>query len=184
MAEATGVDIVRGCTLEPADPAGASGALGHHRPETTVLALRGGTAELNGYAVRQSRLDVLASPLADGGDLDDALVKAAAEHGVRLAVDLGPLLRARGRDRTAAIAGLRKHRELLEDADAPYVVTAGATSHLELRAPRELAAVASVAGFDREAVEAGPGRVGPACRAEPRAPRRRLRRPGRPARGG
>jgi ribonuclease P/MRP protein subunit RPP1 len=155
IAEAYDVDVVDGRTLEPTTPAEASGALGHHRPETTVLALRGGGDGLNPYAVRRDRLDVLAGPLADAGSVDDVLVKAAAEHGVRLAVDLGPVLRSSGDERTRSIAGLRKLRELLEDAEAPYVVTASATSHLELRAPRELAAVAAVAGFDREAVEAG-----------------------------
>lgn len=155
ITEAYGVDVVDGRTLEPSTPAEASGALGHHRPETTVLALRGGGDGLNPYAARQDRLDVLSGPLADGGTVDDVLVTAAADHGVRLAVDLGSVLRSSGDERTRSIAGLRKLRELLEDADAPYVVTAGATSHLELRAPRELAAVAAVAGFDRAAVEVG-----------------------------
>jgi ribonuclease P/MRP protein subunit RPP1 len=146
VAEAYEVDVVEGRTLEPSNPAEASGALGHHRPETTVLALRGGGDGLNGHAARQGRLALLASPLADGGTVDDVLVKAAAQPGVRLAVDLGPVLRSSGDERTRSIAGLRKLRELIEDADAPYVVTAGATSHLELRAPREIAAVAAVAG--------------------------------------
>lgn len=155
IAEAYDIDIVDGRTLEPSNPAEAAGMLGHHRPETTVLALRGGHDGLNRYAVRQDKLDVLARPMGEGGDVDDVLVQAATDHGVRLAVDLGSVLRARGDDRTSAIAGLRKLRELVADAGAPYVVTAGAASHLELRAPRELAAVAAVAGFDREAVEAG-----------------------------
>ena len=154
IAEAWGVDVVDAAVLEPDDPAGASGAIGHHREEATLLVLRAPTASLAAYAARQPKVDVLVPP-ADGDGLDDVLVNAAAEHGVRLAVDLGPVLRARGPDRTAAIAGLRKLRELIEHADAPYVVTGSPGSHLELRAPRELAAVAAVAGFDREAVEAG-----------------------------
>lgn len=152
---AFGVDVVRGLTLTPDDPAAARGAVGHHRPETTVLALDGGDPEMNAFAVRQAKVDVLRRPMAGDGDLDHVLVRLAAEHDVRLAVELGPVLRSTGPARTRAIGGLRKLRELVEDAEAPFVVTAGAGSHLELRAPRELAAVAATAGFDREAVERG-----------------------------
>jgi len=155
VGEACGIDVVDGLELTPADPSQAAGAVGHHRPTTTVLCLRGGTGALNRYAVRQPKLDVLTRPMAGRGDLDHVLVRAAAENGVRLAVDLGPVLRETGPSRSAAIAGLRKLRELIADADAPYIVTASPGSHLELRAPRELAAVAAVAGFDREAVERG-----------------------------
>lgn len=152
--EAYGVDVVAGLTLAPDGPATAGGAIGHHRPGSTVLCVCGGQS-VNGYAVREPRIDVLAKPMAGGGDLDHVQVGAAADHGVRLAVDLGPVLRETGASRSTAIAGLRKLRQLVADADAPYVVTAGATSHLELRAPRELAAVASSAGFDRDAIERG-----------------------------
>ena len=154
VADAYDLDVVAGVALEPSTPAAASGALGHHRPDTTVLTLRGGR-DLNAYAVRQVKLDVLAAPMAEGGDIDHVIAAAAADHGVRLAVDLGPVLRASGDARSTSISKLRKLRELLEDADAPYVVTAGARSHLELRAPRELAAAAAVAGFDRAQVESG-----------------------------
>lgn len=149
------LDVVEGVELRPADPAGASGAVGHHRPTSELLCLRGGDPALNAYAIRQDRVDVLMRPTAGGTDVDHVVVGAAAENGVRLAVDLGPVLRAAGPTRSTAIARLRKLRELLEDAEASYVVTGGPTSHLELRAPRELAAAAAVAGFDRDAIEAG-----------------------------
>lgn len=154
--EATfGLDVVEGLTLTPDNRAAARGAVGHHRPETTVLALDGGDPAVNAFGVRQTKVDVLRRPMAGDGDLDHVLVRLAAEHDVHLTVELGPVLRSTGPARTKAIAGLRKLRELVEDADAPFVVTAGAGSHLELRAPRELAAVADTAGFDREAVERG-----------------------------
>lgn len=153
--EAYGIDVVAGLELSPDTPAEAAGAVGHHRPAVTMLCLRGGDPELNAYAVRQSKLDVLATPMAGDGDLDHVQVRAAADHRVRVAVDLGPVLRTTGGERTAAIAGLRKLRELLMDADAPYVVTAGASSHLGLRSPRDLASVATVAGFDRAGIERG-----------------------------
>ncbi len=153
--EAYDVDVVDGVELAVDGPSQAGGAIGRHRGSTTVLSVRGGDPSLNGYVVRQPEVDVLSRPMAGDGDLNHVLVRQAADRGVRLSVELGPLVRETGPGRSAAIAGLRKLRELVEAYDAPYVVTAGAASHLQLRAPRELAAVAAVAGFDRDAVERG-----------------------------
>jgi ribonuclease P/MRP protein subunit RPP1 len=50
---------------------------------------------------------------------------------------------------------LRKLRELVAAYDAPYVVSATPRSHLQLRAPRELAALGEVLGFDADDVLAG-----------------------------
>ena len=152
--EAYDVDLVRGVEIRADEPSKASGYLGTHRETATVLLLHGGSTALNEFAVRQERVDVLAHPMREG-DLNHVLVKAAKEHGVRLEVNLATVLRASGGRRVRALSGLRKLRELIEAVDAPYVVSADAASHLELRAPRELLAVGEAIGFDREAIEAG-----------------------------
>lgn len=149
-----GVDVVRGVEVRAEDPAQASGYLGSLRQEAAVLALHGGSTALNRFAVRQERVDVLAHPMRDG-DLNHVLVKAAAEHGVHLEVNLGRVLRTSGGRRVRTLSGLRKLRELIAAYDAPFVVSADAASHLELRAPRELFALGEVIGFDRDDVEAG-----------------------------
>ena len=152
--EGYGVDVVRGVEIRADDPSQASGYLGSYREDATVLALHGGSTELNRFAVHQERVDVLAHPMREG-DLNHVLVKAAKEHGVRLEVNLARVLRASGGRRVRALSDLRKLRELIDDCEAPYVVSADAASHLELRAPRELLAVGEVIGFDPEAIEAG-----------------------------
>lgn len=152
--EAYGIDVVPAVEIHAADPAQASGYVGSLRPETTVLLLRGASTALNRFGANQARVDVLADPMAEG-DLNHVLVRAAREHGVRLEVNLGRVLRSTGGRRVRALSGLRKLRELVEAYDAPYVVSADAASHLELRAPRELLAVGEAVGFDREAIEAG-----------------------------
>lgn len=149
-----GVDVVDGIEIRAQDPAQASGYLGALRPQTTVLCLHGGSTELNQFAVRQERVDVLAHPTRHG-DLNHVLVREAKEHGVRLEVNLGRVLRAEGGRRVQVLSGLRKLRELLEAYDAPYVVSGDPAGHLALRAPRELVAVGEAMGFDAEAIEAG-----------------------------
>lgn len=155
IAETYGIDVVTGVEVRAADPSSASGYVGNAREEHAIVAVHGGDPAINRFAVEQPAVDVLAHPMADGGDLNHVLVKAAAQNGVRLEVNLGPVLREDGGSRVRAIADRRKLRELLDAYDAPFVVSADATSHLELRAPREVVAVCERLGFAAEAAEAG-----------------------------
>jgi len=152
--DAYGIDVVEGVEIRAEDAAQASGYLGALRSRATVLCLHGGSTDLNTFAVRQDRVDVLAHPMR-GGDLNHVLVREAKAHGVRLEVNLSRVLRSEGGRRVQALSGLRKLRELIEAYDAPYVVSGDPSSHLQLRAPRELIAVGEAIGFSREMVDAG-----------------------------
>jgi len=153
--EASGIDVVDAVEIVAPDPERASGAVGGLRPDHTLLCVRGGTNRLNRFAVENERVDVLTRPMADEGDVNHVLVNRAAENGVRVEFDFGPVLRATGGERVQALRNLRKLRELVVDADAPFVVSANPASHLDLRAPRELIAVGEVVGFDPDTVRAG-----------------------------
>jgi ribonuclease P/MRP protein subunit RPP1 len=150
-----GIDAVRGIEIDAADPQSAAGAVGNYRRDCTVLLVRGGTDALNRYAVETDRVDVLTRPMADGGDINHVLAKAAATHRVHIEFDFGPVLRHSGGRRVQAIKRLRKLRELVEQYDAPFVVSVNADSHRQLRAPRELRAVGEQLGFDGEQITAG-----------------------------
>jgi len=93
--------------------------------------------------------------MAGDGDFNHVLAKAARDNGVHVEFDFGPVLRATGGKRVRALADLRKLREIVSHYDAPYVVSANARSHLQLRAPRELVAVGEAAGFDADWVRDG-----------------------------
>jgi ribonuclease P/MRP protein subunit RPP1 len=129
--------------------------VGEHRSEHTLVILAGGTEETNRFAAEEPRVDVLARPMARRGDVDHVIAKAAARNGVRIEFDLAPVLRTSGGRRVRALSDLRKLRELVEKYDVPYVVSASPGSHLEVRAPRELAAVGAAIGFSREAILEG-----------------------------
>jgi len=149
------VDVVDAVEIGAQDPSSASGAIGNFRAQTTILVLRGGTPELNRYAAESPKVDVLAAPMRGTGDVNHVIVKAAVEHDVRIEFDLAHVLRREGGPRVQALRGLRKLREIVEHYDAPYVVSASPTTHLQLRAPRELLAVGDVIGFDRDQIQAG-----------------------------
>ena len=153
--EEYGVDVVTGVEVRADDVSRASGFVGSARDDQTVVAVHGGDAEINRFAVEQPAVDVLAHPMRGDGDVNHVLAQAAADNGVRVEFDLGPVLRGEGGERVQAIADLRKLREILTQYDVPFVVSANARSHLEVRAPRELQAVGEAIGFTEGEIEAG-----------------------------
>lgn len=155
VAEATEVDIVDAVEIDTDDPTVLAGTLASERSERTLVIVRGGDERINRQAVEDPRVDVLAAPMQRGGDVNHVLAAAASRNGVRLEFNLAPVLRRDGGRRVRALSGLRKLREIVADADAPFVVSADPRSHLQLRAPRELTALGSVIGFDAETIEAG-----------------------------
>ncbi|TYT61591.1 RNase P subunit p30 family protein [Natrialba swarupiae] len=155
IADEAGIDVVCGVEVRADDPQQASGAVGNHRTDETIVALEGGTNALNRFAVENDKVDVLADPMAESGDVNHVLAKAAAENGVRFEFNLAGVLRTHGGRRVRTIQSLRKLGEIVDYYDAPYVVSADPASHLELRAPRELLAVGEEIGFSREFVEEG-----------------------------
>lgn len=147
-----GIAIGTGIEIRTTDRAQASGLIGNYRAKVDIVCVHGG--QLNRFAVEQSHVDVLAHPMRDG-DINHVLARTAADNGVHLEVNLGRVLRATGGQRVQAIQSLQKLQTLIDQYDVPYVVTADPSSHLQLRAPRELFAVGKTIGFDRDHITAG-----------------------------
>ena len=155
IAAECGVDVVDGVEVRAEDPSRASGVVGNHRADRGLVCVHGGSPAMNRFAVSQPAVDVLAHPMAGDGDLDHVLTRRAAENGVRLELCLADVLRADGGVRVQALRKLRKLRQLVEQYDAPFVVSADPRAHLHLRAPRELVALGDLVGLDADQVRAG-----------------------------
>ncbi|WP_226481882.1 RNase P subunit p30 family protein [Natrinema amylolyticum] len=153
--EEYGIDVVEGVEIRADDPQQASGSVGNYRTSETIVGIHGGTNGLNRFAVEQPKVDVLAHPMTDGGDINHVLAKAAVENGVRIEFNLSGVLRESGGHRVRVVQSLRKLQEIVDHYDAPYVVSADPTSHLELRVPRELKALGEQIGFAPEFIEDG-----------------------------
>jgi ribonuclease P/MRP protein subunit RPP1 len=154
IAETYGIDVVDGVEVRAEDPSRASGFVGNYRDEKTVVCVHGGDTRLNRFAVEQPTVDVLTHPM-DGGDFNHVLAKEAEKNGVRVEFSLARVLREQGGTRVRAIQDLRKLRELVETYDVPYVVSVDPTTHLHLRAPRDLQAIGEVIGFSGDQIERG-----------------------------
>ena len=153
IADEYGIDVVDAVEISSEAPSAASAQVKECREECTIVVVQGSDS-LNRFACEEPRVDVLASPMADG-DVNHVLARAATRNGVRFEFDFGRALRLSGGRRVQALSDLRKLREIVAYYDAPYVVSASPESHLQLRAPRELLALGEVVGFDREGVAAG-----------------------------
>ncbi len=155
LREAYDIDVVTAVEIRAESPAQASGFVGAHRADQTLVCVHGGTPKLNRFAVEQAAVDVLAHPMTGDGDFNHVLAKCARDNGVRVELSFRDVLRASGGKRVRALSGLRKLWELIDTYDVPYVVSADPTSHLAIRAPRELAAVGEQIGLSTDIVETG-----------------------------
>ena len=155
IARAYDVDVVSGIEIVAETPDSIAGSVGNFREACTLLLVRGGTNARNRYAVETDRVDVLTQPMAGDGNFNHVLARAAKIHGVRIEFDFGPVLRQTGGKRVQALRDLRKLRELVEYYETPYVVSASPTTHLWLRAPRELIAVGEQIGFSASQITEG-----------------------------
>jgi len=153
--EAYGIDVVSAVEIRAEDPWRASGYVGSHREDNPLVVVHGGDPAINRFAVEQPAVDVLAHPMAGDGDFNHVLAQEAKRNGVRIELSLRRVLRSSGGRRVQALGDLRKLREILAEYEAPFVVSADARSHLQLRAPRELRALGEVIGLDGDAVEDG-----------------------------
>ena len=155
LSETYGIDVVRGVEVRAADPSRASGFVGNHRDSKTIVAVHGGTDEMNRFAVEQSAVDVLAHPMAGDGNFNQVLAKAAVSNDVRVEFSFRRVVRAEGGQRVKTLRGLRKLWDIVSEYGVPYVVSVDPTSDLHLRAPRDLVALGETVGFDADVVETG-----------------------------
>lgn len=149
------IDVVTGVEVRADSPARASGFIGSHREDQTIVLVHGGDTTLNRFAVEQAAVDVLAHPLRGDGDFNHVLAREAKKQGVRIELSLAAVLDRSGGQRVQTLQDLRKLGEIIREYDVPYVVSGDPSGHLQLRAPRELRALGEVIGFSGEEITAG-----------------------------
>ncbi len=179
ISDAYDIDVAAGVEVRADDPSRASGFVGNYRSDRTVVVVHGGDRRINRFAVEQPTVDVLAHPMREGGDFNHVLANAAADNGVRVEFDFGPVLRPPAAlasepskncgssgnwSRTPAHRSSSRHRRVTISRFAHRGISSrsGRPSASTLIPPK------------------GPGRVGAGRGAQPRAPERRRHRTGRP----
>lgn len=150
-----GIEVASGTDMTATDRASASQRLRQLRDEVDVLCVTAETPDMQRFVAEQTVVDVLSWPVGDGEPVGRTVAQTAAEHGVYLELDLGPVLRTAGGRRVRAIRELQEVATIVEHYDVPVVLSAAPRSHLAVRSPRELVAVAATIDLPAALAEAG-----------------------------
>ncbi|NQE06368.1 Ribonuclease P protein component 3 [ANME-1 cluster archaeon GoMg1] len=117
-----------------------------------LIVVRGGSKELNEAALKNPMVDVLAPPYGEHGKegLTHVLVRYAAENDVAIEFNLNAIIHSRRSDRARILGKMRDILKFVRKYKAMPVITSNAHSIYDLRAPREMVALASLFGMQKE----------------------------------
>jgi ribonuclease P/MRP protein subunit RPP1 len=123
-----------------------------HWGKVTVLAVHGGDDVVNRAALEDPRVDILVHPYGEAGEgeLNHISVRYAAENGIALDFNINALIQSRRGTRARILMKMRELVKLVRKYKAPRILTSNAHSIYDLRAPREMIALASLFGMERE----------------------------------
>lgn len=123
-----------------------------YRGNVTLVAVHGGDDKINRAAVENPKVDILAHPCGEKGEssLNHVLVRFAADNGVAIDFNMNALIRSRRGDRARVIGKMRDNLKLVRKYNAPMILTSHAHAIYDLRAPRELIALATLFGMTKE----------------------------------
>jgi len=136
--------------------------IGSLRQKYHFLMVSGRSDEIMRAASEDPNVDVLMHPCESRRPLTIAAARAARQNYVAIGIDLSPMMQLRGSPRARWLSSLHQTLDLARKFRLSLVITAGAASHLDLRSPRDLLALAEIAGFEpdeaKEALDL-PGRI-------------------------
>jgi len=142
----TGVEIRANSVLE------LKRKITHYWGKVPLLAVHGGVDKLNRAAVEDARVDILAHPCGEKGEggLNHVSVRYAAANGVAIDFNVGALIHTRRSDRARILSKMREHLKLVRKYKAPMILTSNAHTLYDLRAPREMIALATLFGMSKD----------------------------------
>ncbi|WP_340818795.1 ribonuclease P protein component 3 [Methanolobus sp. WCC4] len=146
-----GLDIISGVELRTENASKLHGLVGKFRQTVDVIVVHGGSESINRAAVENSNVDILSNfgSMKDNG-LNHVLAKSASDNDVAISFDLSHIIGLRGGRRVRALSNFRNDLRIIRKYDVPFVLTSNAGSLYDMRAPRELMALASLFGMTRE----------------------------------
>jgi ribonuclease P/MRP protein subunit RPP1 len=146
------ISTFEGVEIRAKNPEDLKRKIQKFRKKTDVLLVHGGDLKINRAAVEDARVDVLAHPYQGRRDsgFNHVLAKKAAENNVAVEINIGHFLRNRNHRRQKVLAQFREILKLKSKFDFSLVITSGARSLYDLRSPRDLMALSSCFGMDKE----------------------------------
>jgi len=145
-----GIQVAIGAEVTAKDARSLRSRISSLRSIYPFLMVRGTTEEMVRTASEDPNVDALILSCDSHRPLGIAAARAAQLNQVAIGFDLGPFLRLSGRHRSRWLEALERNLQLARKFDLHLMLTAGARSHLDLRSPRDITALAEVMGFDQQ----------------------------------
>lgn len=156
------IEVAFGIEVMASNPRSLSSRVSSARGRYPFLAVHGGTDDINRAACESADVDVLLHPTESRRGLSAVAAKSAQRNQVAIGFDLGPMVRLRGTARSRWMETLGRDLALARKFKLGMMITTGAWSHLDMRGPREVMALAEMAGFESDEIRDGlalPGRI-------------------------
>jgi ribonuclease P/MRP protein subunit RPP1 len=144
----TGIDVAFGAEVTAANSRVLKSRISSLRSHFPYILVNGCSDEMIRAACENPSVDVLMHMDERRRPLGIAAARAAEQNQVAVGFDLSPLIRLRGSYRARWLDIQRRNIELVRKFDLSVIITANARSHMDLRSPRDLMALAEVAGFE------------------------------------
>lgn len=145
-----GIEVVFGVEIVAKDQRNLHSRAASLRDRSDFVAVHGGDDKINRAACEDPNVDLLVHPHDGRSGIGVAAAKAARENQVAINLDLGPMIRLRGGSRVRWMEVVRRDLNLIEKFDLNLMISTGARSHLDLRSPRDLVALAALLGLERD----------------------------------
>jgi len=156
-----GIDISLGLLLEPRSKSGLKKQINANRKNYEIIAVKGGKPEINRAAAEIRGVDILIGWESNAGkNINYITAKLAAENNVSIAFSIQPLIVAYERSRADIISKFIEVARFVRKYKTPFVLTSGALSFWDMRAPSELQSFGRILGFrDPDIKKAMSGRI-------------------------
>ncbi|TGC10544.1 ribonuclease P protein component 3 [Methanolobus halotolerans] len=151
-----GIGIFSGVQIKIQNSSKLHGIVEKFRNRVDIITVHGGNESINRAAVENPKVDILTQMnVGTESGFNHVLAKEASDNKVAISFDLGDLIRLRGGSRVHVLSNFRKDLQLVRKYDVPFLLTSSPRSWYDMRAPRELIALASLFGMSREEAISG-----------------------------
>jgi ribonuclease P/MRP protein subunit RPP1 len=141
-----GIEVEYGAEVDVGNSRALHSRLSAWRAAYPFLCVEARSEEICNAACESPNVDALL--LSADGRLSIAAARAARQSHVAIGFDLSPFFRLRASPRARWLEGLGRNLVLARKFDLSMILACRARSRLDLRGPREILAMAELAGFE------------------------------------
>ena len=146
----TDVKLYKGVLIQAKDANELKKLVDKFREKIDIVIVAGGDYSINRAACENPKVDILAHPEKGRNDngLDEPCLNSAKKNSVAIEVNFREILHSYRGLRSRSLRNITKNIHLCEAFKVPMILTSGAQSVWDMRAPREVIAIVSMLGMN------------------------------------